>query len=89
VGRRLCDVLFAALNPGGQLLVPNFMPGIKDVGYMEAFMDWFLIYRTESQVRDLTSGIPSFELSDVSSWTDQRKNVVYVLARKRNVLQAR
>jgi len=89
VGRRLCDVLFAALNPGGQLLVPNFMPGIKDVGYMEAFMDWFLIYRTEAQVRDLTSGIPSFELSDVSSWTDQRKNVVYVLARKRNVLQAR
>jgi SAM-dependent methyltransferase len=89
VGRRLCDVLFAALNPGGQLLVPNFMPGIRDVGYMEAFMDWFLIYRTEAQVRELIAGIPNFELSGLSSWTDERKNVVYLLACKRGLLQAR
>lgn len=86
VGRRLCDVLFAALNPGGRLLVPNFIPGIKDVGYMEAFMDWFLIYRTEAQVRDLTSGIPGSEISDVRSWTDEERNVVYVLAQKRRML---
>jgi len=88
VGRRLCDVLFAALNPGGQLLVPNFSPGIKDAGYMEAFMDWFLTYRTETQVRDLTFGIPSSELADLRSWTDQEQNVVYVLAQKRRIVAA-
>jgi extracellular factor (EF) 3-hydroxypalmitic acid methyl ester biosynthesis protein len=88
VGRRLCDVLFAALNPGGRLLVPNFMPGIKDAGYMEAFMDWFLIYRTEAQVRDLTFGIPTSELSDIRSWTDAEQNVVYVMAQKRRMLAA-
>lgn len=89
VGRRLCDVLFAALNPGGRLLAANFTPGIKDVGYMEAFMDWFLIYRAESQVKDLTSGIPTSELADVRSWTDPAKNIVYVLAQKRHLLSAR
>lgn len=88
VGRRLCDALFAALNPGGRLLAANFMPGTKDVGYMEAFMDWFLIYRTEAQVRDLTYGIPASELSEVRSWSDEAKNVVYVLAQKRRMLSA-
>jgi hypothetical protein len=78
-------VLFAALNPGGRLLVPNFTPGIKDVGYMEAFMDWFLICRTEIQVRDLTSGIPESEISDIRSWADEEHNVVYVLAQKRRM----
>jgi cyclopropane fatty-acyl-phospholipid synthase-like methyltransferase len=88
VGRRLCDVLFAALNPGGRLLAANFRPGIKDAGYMEAFMDWFLIYRTEAQVRDLTFGIPTSELSDIQSWADSEQNVVYVMAQKRRQLAA-
>ena len=88
VGRRLCEVLFAALNPGGRLLAANFTPGIKDVGYMEAFMDWFLIYRNEEQLRDLASGIPASELAGIRSWMDPARNIVYVLAQKRHMLRA-
>ena len=65
---------------------PAAMPTAKDVGYMEAFMDWFLIYRTEAQLRDLTAGIPASELVDVQSSADPDNNIV--LAQKRRMLPA-
>src|SRR5262245_23965860 len=37
--------LFDMTRPGGMLLIPNFKTGAPDTGYMEAFMDWRLIYR--------------------------------------------
>jgi len=36
--RRLTRNLVLRLNPGGRLLLANFLPGIRDVGYMETFM---------------------------------------------------
>jgi hypothetical protein len=89
VGRRLCEVLFAALNPGGRLVVPNFMPVIADVGYMETFMDWFLVYRNRAQVLDLTAGIPSSDVAEMTSWKDDEENVVYVMAQKRSLASVR
>jgi extracellular factor (EF) 3-hydroxypalmitic acid methyl ester biosynthesis protein len=39
VARRLTELLFAKLNPGGRLLIANFQKDIKDLGYMEAYLN--------------------------------------------------
>lgn len=41
------------LAPGGRLLVDNVMPGFPAAAYMEAVMDWWLIYRTEAEMKAL------------------------------------
>lgn len=36
-----------------RILIGNFVPEARDVGYMEAFMRWNLIYRTQQEMLDL------------------------------------
>lgn len=56
VALALTKRLFEELLPGGRLLVANFLP-IWESGYMEAFMDWHLIYRSRREIEDLAGGI--------------------------------
>jgi hypothetical protein len=49
VALELTKRLFEQLEPGGRLLLANFLP-IWEAGYMEVFMDWHLIYRTPRQI---------------------------------------
>jgi SAM-dependent methyltransferase len=82
-GRRLVSTLFAMLKPGGQLVVANFMPGIRDVGYMEAFMDWKLIYRTRQNMVDLTMEIDESEIRDMSLFAEESRNIIFVKLKKK------
>ena len=56
---RICRDMFNMLRPGGRCLVANFAPTLPDIGYMEAFMRWHLIYRNEQAMADLTKLIPA------------------------------
>jgi extracellular factor (EF) 3-hydroxypalmitic acid methyl ester biosynthesis protein len=78
----LTRAMFAALRPGGTVVVANFAPELRDIGYMEAIMDWHLIYRSEAEVARFTSGIPSTCIADVSITRDSLGNVIYLSARK-------
>jgi extracellular factor (EF) 3-hydroxypalmitic acid methyl ester biosynthesis protein len=49
--------LFDGLNPGGRLVLTNFLQGTPDLGWMESLMDWYLIYRTQAEVKDFASRI--------------------------------
>jgi SAM-dependent methyltransferase len=62
IARALTSAIFRMLRPGGRCLIANFAPDMIDIGYMDAFMDWRLIYRTEDQVAALTDGIPDGEV---------------------------
>jgi hypothetical protein len=53
LARGLCAALRGLLRPGGELLVANFLPGSKSTGYMEAFLDWWLLYRTPEALLSL------------------------------------
>jgi extracellular factor (EF) 3-hydroxypalmitic acid methyl ester biosynthesis protein len=45
--------LAGRLAPQGRILLANFLPGHKDVGFMEAVMDWHLIYRTPAELESI------------------------------------
>jgi hypothetical protein len=81
--RRLTGVLFAMLPPGGRLLVANFVPGIRDVGYMESYMDWRLTYRTTEELRDVATAIDPDQIGGADVWTEENDNVAFLLLTKR------
>jgi SAM-dependent methyltransferase len=60
VATKLIDSLYSKLNPGGKLVIANFTPNLKDIGYMELFMDWELIYRDEESMNALKSNYDGF-----------------------------
>jgi SAM-dependent methyltransferase len=82
VAQRLTASMFRALRPGGTLLVANFAPNLREIGYMEAIMDWVLIYRNEIDVDRFAADIPRAEVADLSITRDSGANVVYLTIRK-------
>ena len=81
--RRLTTTLFEQLRPGGRLLVANFLQGLSCAGYMEAYMDWFLIYRTPEQMWALASGIPREQIAEQRQFVEENGNITFLELRKR------
>jgi extracellular factor (EF) 3-hydroxypalmitic acid methyl ester biosynthesis protein len=79
---RLTAQLFVSLRPGGSLVVANFVRMVED-GWMEALMDWQLLYRTEEQVSLFASEIPEDEVASTRVFTDPYSNVAYLEVVKR------
>jgi hypothetical protein len=73
--RRLTQLLFDMLNPGGRLLVANFAT-CPEAGYLEAFMDWWLIYRDEDQMQALTLDNDPTQLACWRMFRDSENNVI-------------
>ena len=81
-GRRLVWGMFQMLRPGGRLVAANFLPGVRDVGYMEVFMDWRLIYRTRREMVDLTMEIRQSEIRDITLFSEENQNIIFVMVTK-------
>ena len=82
IGRRLITSMFQMLRPGGSLIVANFLPGIRDIGYMETFMDWNLVYRGRSEMVELTAGIPESDVKEVCLLSEEGKNIIFLQVTK-------
>jgi hypothetical protein len=54
-GGVLLKRMFASVNVGGSVLIPNLTPHNDEVAYMEAVMDWWMCYRTEADMRELAA----------------------------------
>ena len=80
VAKRLVQRMWAMTLPGGHVMIANFMPDIPDVGYMEAFMDWWLIYRDSAQVKELFSVIPAREIAEMKVEFDPGRNICFLVA---------
>jgi SAM-dependent methyltransferase len=78
VATDLTTRLFGMLKPGGELLVANFLPDLPDVGYMETFMGWPLIYRSRGELADVAKGIPAEQIAALRTYCDSYQNVVYL-----------
>jgi extracellular factor (EF) 3-hydroxypalmitic acid methyl ester biosynthesis protein len=77
--RRFARIMLAMTKPGGQVMIPNFVPDIPEVGYMEAFMDWKLVYRDGDDLLDL---FDQSDLSDYDLFEGENKNIAYLIVRK-------
>jgi len=82
VAARLTARMFGMLRPGGRLLVANFARKLRDAGFMEAFMDWTLIYRDESDVERFAELVPASEVASQRLFRDPPGNVVYLELRR-------
>ncbi len=85
-GTQLVQRMFDALNEGGYILVSNFREDVPNTlyrTYMEAFMHWFLVYRTDVEIIDLFSGINPKRIEEFSYSADPLCNIAYALLKKR------
>jgi extracellular factor (EF) 3-hydroxypalmitic acid methyl ester biosynthesis protein len=83
IARVLTVRMFEMTRPGGQMMIANFAPQVRDRGYMEAFMDWHLIYRTEEEMGTLMEDIDPEEVESCQVYSDPDGSVVYLMVHKR------
>ncbi len=83
VARRLLGKMVAALAPGGTLFVANASTGSPDAGYMEAFMDWWLCYRSAAEMRALIAPEVAAQLEHLTIEIDSTGTFYYLQAEKR------
>jgi extracellular factor (EF) 3-hydroxypalmitic acid methyl ester biosynthesis protein len=74
--------MFEMTRPGGMMLIPNFLTGGGDAGYMEAFMDWRLIYRNQSDMMALASALPRNLVADRQVFDDSDDAITFLLVTK-------
>ena len=76
--KKLTGHLFSMLQPGGKLVIANFLPTIEDIGFMEACMDWFLVYRDRFEMMGLTEFIKQSEIQDIKVSVEENQNIIFL-----------
>jgi hypothetical protein len=82
VAAALARRMFEMTRPGGMMLIPNFLTGVRDVGYMEAFMDWHLIYRDHTDMLALAAALPRSSVADCQIFDDRDEAITCLLVSK-------
>ncbi len=83
IATKLTQRMFEMLNPGGRLVVANFVPDIWCSAYMDALLDWKLIYRSSEQMVELCSGIPETAIATRRTYIEENENIVFLDVTKR------
>jgi extracellular factor (EF) 3-hydroxypalmitic acid methyl ester biosynthesis protein len=82
VAAALASRMFEMTRPGGMMLIPNFLKGASDTGYMEAFMDWHLIYRNHADMRAMAAALPSSGVASCEIFDDEDDTITFLLVSK-------
>lgn len=75
--------MFEMTRPGGLMLIPNFLTSVRDIGYMEAFMDWHLIYREHADMHELVAALPPNSVADWQIFDDEDESITFLQVSKR------
>jgi extracellular factor (EF) 3-hydroxypalmitic acid methyl ester biosynthesis protein len=78
LARSVTAALFSMVSAGGRVAVANCAPNWDAMAYMEAFMDWRLIYRAESEMTELAASIPGREIDEMRLFRNPSGNVVFL-----------
>lgn len=81
--KRLTSRMFDMLVSGGKLLVANYTPDVIEHGYMEAFMDWNLMYRDEGEVTAFLDEVDASQVQTMRTFRDPPGNVIYLEVTKK------
>jgi SAM-dependent methyltransferase len=71
------------LKPNGVLLFANFAQDIFDDGYMETFMNWALLLRSEADMWDIINASVDRNAVEADVHFGANRNIVYGIVRKR------
>ena len=83
IAQRLTLSLFKMLNPDGRILIANFTPATKEMGIMEAFMNWHLIYRNYNDMKKLIKLLPeATKFKIYPEFFNKENRVLYLEIRK-------
>ena len=76
VAAALTARMFDLVAPGGRLLLANFTPDTPDIGFMEAMLEWHLVYRAEADMWALLDGIAP--QASARTWRDPGGCIVHL-----------
>jgi SAM-dependent methyltransferase len=76
--RRLLSTAVDMLRPGGKVWIANFTDDTSCAGYMEAVMDWWLVYRSEDRMHALTERIDRGKIASERTFREAEGNVVFL-----------
>jgi SAM-dependent methyltransferase len=82
VALRLTRICLEMLKPGGVFLFANFSDEMADDGYMESFMHWELIQRSEAEMWRLADEGTREAAVEKSVWYGANRNIIYTTIRK-------
>ncbi|NGN39854.1 class I SAM-dependent methyltransferase [Mesorhizobium sp. CGMCC 1.15528] len=72
------------LKPKGTLLFANFSPELTDDGYMETFMNWALLLRTEADMWKIINASVDRNTVEAEVFFGENRNIVYGVIRKKD-----
>lgn len=82
IASKLTCHLFKMLAHRGKLLITNFVPGIKEWGYMESYMAWELIYRDEQEMVELAHDVPREQIERLELCTEKQNNIIFLCIKR-------
>ncbi|WP_336071243.1 class I SAM-dependent methyltransferase [Nitratireductor rhodophyticola] len=82
VAIRLTQRAMELVKPGGEFLFANFSDEITTDGYMETFMDWPLILRSDKDMQDIIDRAIDRNHADTEVFYGSNRNIVYGVIRK-------
>lgn len=80
--KKLIQVMFNLLKPGGKLMVTNFSPYTQMRAFMEIFCHWHLIYRDMQDLENLCITYNANQIATKKVYSDETKNIVFIEMKK-------
>lgn len=77
VAIKLTQRCLQLLKPNGVFLFANFAQGIPDDGFMETFMNWPLLLRSEKQMWNIIEGSVDQSIIDANVFFGANHNIIY------------
>lgn len=65
------------LKPGGTFLFANFSDEMADDGYMESYMNWELLQRSETDMWRIVKFSASANSAETAVWYGANRNIIY------------
>lgn len=83
VAGRLTQRCLEMLKPDGAFLFANFSDEMSDDGYMETFMNWSLLQRSEDDMWGIINASVDRNRVDAEVYYGENRNIIYGVIRKR------
>ena len=77
IGIRLLQRALEFLKPGGEFLFANFSDEIEEDGYMETFMDWPLLLRSDADIWAIINAAVDHDRFESEVFYGSNRNIVF------------